>query len=97
MPLEGVRLLLPGEFVLLGVFVLVAGVFVLVLGVLVFALVFGVLFVLGGVFVLVPEAAKATAGATEMSTGTLQPAFSSVRLETRNDRSGRSVPSDRPS
>jgi hypothetical protein len=89
----------PGELVLApGVFVLVPGV-VLVVLVGVFVLVFGgVLVVVGGVeFVLVPEAAKATAGATEMISGTLQPALSSVLLEMQNDGSRRSPPCERPS
>jgi hypothetical protein len=51
----------------------------------VFVLVFGV----EGVFGLVPEAANATAGATEMITGTLHPALSSVLLEIPNERSER--------
>jgi hypothetical protein len=84
-PLAGVAdgvLVLPGVELLRGV-ELLDGVFV-----------FGLLFGVDGVFGLVPEAANATAGATEMITGTLQPAFSNVLLETRNERS---LPREDPS
>ena len=97
MPLDGAPLLLLGDALLVvpGAVVLVPGA-VLVPGVLLLV-VFGVLLLVPGGVVLVPEAANATAGATEMITGTLQPALSSVRLETRNDRSGRLLPSAKPS
>ncbi len=82
-----------------GLFVLGPGVFRLVPGVLLLDGVFVLLLLFGvdGVFGLVPEAANATAGATDMITGTLQPAFSSVLLETLNERSERSFPREGPS
>jgi hypothetical protein len=93
-PLPGPPLLLLGEPLegpAEGLLVLLAGVVVLVPGVVVFVGDVG-----PGPPAVVPEAAKATAGATDTITGMLQPALSSVRLETRNERSERSLPSDRP-